>query len=147
MKKGNLSLKASVSYHSIMMLLTLPFVIMIISMITMMIAMIMMMIRTNRDGPWVNWRLAPRWLTAVALPSKSPSPSNYNTGPIARHAILADFLRLFFLENALTASSRICSGVAHHCTDESHNQAALTGCSILGGFLQTIFYQFDLQQT
>ena len=108
--------------------------------------MIMMMIRTNRD-PWVNWRLAPRWLTAVALPSKSPSPSNYNTGPIARHAILADFLRLFFLKNALTASSRICFGVAHHCTDESHNQAALTGRSILGGFLQTIFHQFDLQQT
>ena len=85
-----------------MMLLTLTSVIMIISMITMMIAMIMMMIRTSRD-PWVNWRLAPRWLTAVALPSKSPSPSNYNTGPIARHAILADFLRLFFFENALTA--------------------------------------------
>ena len=78
-----------------------------------MITMIMMMIPTNRD-PWVNWRLAPRWLTAVALPSKSPSPSNYNTGPIARHAILADFLRLFFLENALTAWSRICSGVARH---------------------------------
>ena len=78
-----------------------------------MITMIMMMIRPNRD-PWVNWRLAPRWLTAVALPSKSPSPSNYNTGPIARHAILADFLRLFFLKNALTASSRICSGVARH---------------------------------
>ena len=72
-----------------------------------------MIIPTNRD-PWVNWRLAPRWLTAVALPSKSPSPSNYNTGPIARHAILADFLRLFFLENALTAWSRICSGVARH---------------------------------
>ena len=71
------------------------------SMITM---IMMMMIPTNRD-PWVNWRLAPRWLTAVALPSKSPSPSNYNTGPIARHAILADFLRPFFLKNALTASS------------------------------------------
>ena len=78
-----------------------------------MITMIMMMIPPNRD-PWVNWRLAPRWLTAVALPSKSPSPSNYNTGPIARHAIFADFLRLFFLENALTAWSRICSGVARH---------------------------------